>query len=469
MFESAALATAPSPVPARAMAADADVEAIVPPQPTCLRDTGLERALVLSLIAKTIARLGTAHMPVLAGKLRLSMSVLREAVGTMLAEQLIEVARRGDSDIDIEYQLTGPGQAFAAAALAECRYVGPAPVTLDALRAAIVRDARRHAAAPRIGAAALAAALCDGPGDEVVDAALRSQLGAAVYGGRPLLLHGAPGCGKTTLAVKLGRLLQGVVAVPYAVLIDHRIVALHDAAIHQPPPLQGRQFDERRNDGRWLVCQRPVVRVGAELTRAMLDCRFDAANGIYHAPPQLQASGGLLIIDDLGCQHERVDTLLNRLLGPLERGLDILTLQGGHMEAVPFTVSTVFATSRAPQALMDAGLLRRIAYKVEIGPLATPAYLALLRRQCALAQLPWDEAAAAYLLQGLHAPSGRPMLACLPGELVARIVDAAGFAGIAPRLCPATLDQAWRTLFACCPPPGAASAVADHVQSGEIA
>ena len=124
MFESAALATAPSPVPARAMAADADVEAIVPPQPTSLRDTGLERALVLSLIAKTIARLGTAHLPVLAGKLRFSMSVLREAVGTMLAEQLIEVARRGDSDIDIEYQLTGPGQAFAAAARHDDRIVG---------------------------------------------------------------------------------------------------------------------------------------------------------------------------------------------------------------------------------------------------------------------------------------------------------------------------------------------------------
>ncbi|MDB5960989.1 MAG: hypothetical protein JWP59_2283 [Massilia sp.] len=470
MFEAASLATAPSPVTARALPPEGELEAIVPQQPGTLRDTGLERPLVLALLAKTIARVGKTHLHVLGGKLRLSMSVLREALALMMTEQLVEVARRGDSDIDIEYQLTGPGQTFAAAALAQCRYVGPAPVTLDALREVIARDARRHAGAARIGDAALAAALCDGPGDDIIDAAVRAQLGAALHSGRALLLHGASGCGKSTLARKLGRLLQGVVGVPYAVLIDQQIVQFYDPLVHlAPSPLQSRQFDERRNDSRWLVCQRPVVHVGAELTREMLDCRFDAANGVYYAPPHFQASGGLLIVDDLGLQRCDAGELLNRFMGPLEHGVDVLSLQGGHVETVPFAVTAVFTTSCAPHALMDAALLRRIAYKIHLGPLGAASYLALLRRQCGLQQVPYDAAAAAHLLQNLHAPSGQPMLASLPRELVARIVDAAGFAGVAPRLCAASLDHAWRTLFACCPPLGAASAAADQVLLGEKA
>ena len=470
MFEAASLASASAPAAMRAAPQDAEIEAIVPPQPTTLRDTGLERPLVLSLLAKLIARLGKAHLPVLGGKLRLSMSVLREALTLMLDEHLIEVARRGDSDIDIEYQLTDHGKAFAAAALAQCRYVGPAPVTLDALRSVIARDAQRHAMAGRVGDAELAAALCDGPGDDIIDATVRAQLGAALHSGRALLLYGAPGCGKTTLANKLGRLLQGVVGVPHAVLIDHQIVQFYDPLLHlAPPPAHARQFDERRNDSRWLICQRPMVQVGSELSREMLDCRFDAANSIYYAPPHFQATGGVLVIDDLGRQRCSADELLGRLMGPLERGVDVLTLQGGHTETVPFSVTAVFATSLAPHNLLDAALLRRIGYKIELGALAPASYLALLRRQCGLLQVPYDDAAAAHLVQNLHARSGRAMLASLPRELVSRIVDAASFSGVVPRLSAAALDQAWSSLFACCPPPSAASIATDHVLLGEKA
>jgi hypothetical protein len=467
MFEAASLAVAQPPLSVRPAPQDGEVEAIVPQQPGNLLDTGLERPLVLALLAKTIARLGKAHLPVLGGKLRLSMSVLREALALMLEAQLVEVARRGDSDIDIEYQLTGPGQAFAAAALAQCSYVGPAPVTLEAFRAAILRDAQRHAANTPVGEAELAAALCDGPGDDIVDAGVRAQLGAALHSGRAMLLFGAPGSGKTMLANKFGRLLQGVVAVPYAILIDHQIVRFHDPAIHRaPPPPQARQYDERRSDTRWMICQRPVVHVGAELTREMLDCRFDSAAGTYHAPAHLQASGGLLIVDDLGRQRCAASEVLNRLLRPLEHGCDVLHLQGGHSEAIPFALTAVFATSCVPGSLMDAALLRRIAYKIALGPLPAASYLALLRRQCNLLQVTYDEAAANHLVQRLHVLSSQPMLASIPRELVSRIVDAAAFARIAPRLSVASIEQAWQSLFACCPPTSPAPAVTDHVLLG---
>src|SRR5213076_939174 len=135
---------APQLVAACAAALEQDVTAIVPPQPKTIRDTGLDQQLILTLLAKAIQHAGKAHLPILAGKLRLSINVLREALELLMAEQLAEVAARGESDIDVQYRLTGPGKAYAAECLAQCRYVGPAPVTLDAFRAVLARDAGRH-------------------------------------------------------------------------------------------------------------------------------------------------------------------------------------------------------------------------------------------------------------------------------------------------------------------------------------
>ena len=207
--------------------------------------------------------------------------------------------------------------------------------------------------------------------------------------------------------------------------------------------MQARQFDERRNDTRWTVCQRPVVQVGAELSREMLDFRFDAANGIYHAPPHFQASGGLLVVDDLGRQRVPAAELLNRFIGPLDNGTDVLTLQGGHAETVPFDVTLVFATNLAPQSVLDEPLLRRIGYKIHLGPLSEASYRALLQRQCGVLRVPYDDDAADYLLQRLHAPAGAAAAGQLPARAAGRVADFASFAGTPPRLTVPALEQAW--------------------------
>ena len=75
--------------------------------------------------------------------------------------------------------------------------------------------------------------------------------------------------------------------------------------------------------------------------------------------------------------------------------------------------------------------------------------------------------ASRWLLRQLHGSTGQPLLASLPRELVMRIVDAASFAGVAPRLSAASLEQAWHSLFACCSPKSPAPAVADHVLLGD--
>lgn len=423
------------------------IAAILPRQPKGVRDTGLEPRLVTELVVKALHAAGKSPLPALSGRLKLPVSVLREVLNALLAEQQVEVAWCGDSDIDVQYQLTAPGHKSALDFLAQSRYLGPAPVPLAAYKSVVERQSLRQAGAERVSRAELAAALAD----DGLEPGLRDMLGAALHSPRALLLYGPSGSGKTTLARKLGHLLLGAVAVPYAIVVERQIVQLYDPLLHAAPPPQPRQLEERRStDARWAVCQRPVVHVGTGLTRELLDLRHDPAAGVLRAPPQLLANNGMLVVDDVGRQRMPVAELLNRWIGPLDQGVDQLTLPGGHVEAIPFDATVVFATNLPPAEVFDDAFLRRIGYKVPLGALPEAAYRALLRRQCRLRGIDCDDAAVEHLVARLHGASGRPLLAGYPHELLGRVADFASYAGLAPRLSVAALDQAWQAMFATC-------------------
>src|SRR5207244_2519487 len=130
--------------------------------------------------------------------------------------------------------------------------------------------------AERVMPAQLAAAL----GEDGLLSATRDVIGAALYARRSLLLYGPSGGGKTQLAQRLGRLLPGPIAVPYALIAGRQVIRLYDPVLHAAPPPTARQQEDRRScDARWAVAQRPLVRVGTELGRDMLDLRYDAEEG----------------------------------------------------------------------------------------------------------------------------------------------------------------------------------------------
>ncbi|OBV37304.1 ATPase [Janthinobacterium psychrotolerans] len=430
--------------------ADATLMPPLPPQPKSLRETGLERQLVVELIAKALLVGGKSHLSVLTTRLRLSVNVLREVLDFMVAEQLAEVAWRGHSEIDVQYQLTGAGKQHAAVFMARCAYLGAAPVTLASYRAMVARQSWR-AQEQRVASDDLAAVLGaahTGPG-------LFDTVGAALHSGRSLLLYGPAGSGKSLLALQLGQLLHGLVAVPHAVVAGRDIICLYDPAVHLPPaPRHGghaRQPLERRStDIRWVLCQRPVIQVGAGLDAGMLELRHDEGSGCYQAPPHVRANNGMLIVDDLGRQRLPAPQLLARLLQPAASGSDQLALRGGASIGMPFDTALLLATNLAPASLFDAALLRRIGYKVRLGPLAENAYRVLFRQQCRATGIAFDEQVLHHLLRQLHGASGRALLASTPRELLGRIADFAGFAGSEAQLTVASLEQAWDSLFAGC-------------------
>lgn len=421
---------------------------VLPPQPKTVHETGLELSLLVELAAKNLFSAGKIHLPVLTTRLRMSINVLREVLDFMVSEQLAEVARRGDADIDVQYQLTSAGRQRAAAWLDRSPYMGPAPVPLETYRSMVQRQS---ATLPPLAAEDIAAEFAN----DCLPANVCELAGAALHAHRTLLLHGPSGSGKTTLARRLGRLLQGTVGVPYAVAVGQEIVQVFDEAIHQPPipQQQARPIGERRStDSRWALCRRPVLNVGAELTMETLDLRHDRFSGCHHAPPQLKAAGGLLVVDDLGRQRAPAAELLHRLLRPLDTGVEHLTLQGGHKFAVPFDASMIFVTNLEPLAILDLSSLRRLGYKVYVGPIGEAAYCALFREQCRAFGMEPDEAALAYLVNELHRESGQPLLASFPRDLLSRIGDFAAFTGQPARVSVAALDQAWSSMFATAAP-----------------
>ena len=107
-----------------------------------------------------------------------------------------------------------------------CRYVGPAPVPLDAVQRL---RARLHGGAP----ADRPRQLETGFGHLVVNRKMLDQLGPAVNSGKSLFLYGAPGNGKTVVAEGIGKALGTEMYVPHAIDVDGQIITIFDPVNHR--------------------------------------------------------------------------------------------------------------------------------------------------------------------------------------------------------------------------------------------
>jgi SpoVK/Ycf46/Vps4 family AAA+-type ATPase len=177
-----------------------------------------------------------------------------------------------------------------------------------------------------------------------------------------------------------------------------------------------------------------MVTVGGELTLDQLELRWDASLGVFRAPPQLKAVGGVFLVDDFGRQQVRPRDLLNRWMIPLDRGIDHLSLPNGQVVQVPFDCLVIFATNLDPRDLVEEAFFRRIRHKVRVDNPTPSQYREIFRQACLRKNVPYDEGAVHFIEEHYYEGRGIEPRACHPGDLVSDLCDLADYMGLRPTL-----------------------------------
>lgn len=410
--------------------------------PRRLSEIGLPETFLGELLEKFLSLRGRQSLLELAELARLPASVVGEVMIGLRSARLVEIARGGATEAESQYQLTDSGRAHAAEALQRSLYAGPAPVTLAEYTERVHAQSLSHFAFD----AGMVRRAFEGV---TLAPALVDSVGAAMNSGRATLLYGPAGSGKTYLAEQLARLLPGEIAVPHAIHVGGEVIQVYDPITHDAVGEdQGASGAIRSDvDRRWVMCRRPFVITGGELSLQMLDLQFDPVSRFYQAPPHLKANGGMFVIDDLGRQLVSPRELMNRWIVPLDRHRDHLTLHTGFKMTVPFDMSVVFSTNLRPDQIADEAFLRRFGYKIFVGPVDQRSYRKIFEEACADLGVRFDAAAFEWLLQERHLPQARPLLACYPRDLAGRIHDFATYEGVAAVMDRDSLERAWDTYF----------------------
>lgn len=306
--------------------------------------------------------------------------------------------------------------------------------------------------------------------DLVLPDGLIDRLGPAVNSMRSLFLYGPPGNGKTAIAERMVSLLPGEIFVPHALCVEGQIIQVFDPIVHRPvesaevdPLSDDFELDPEMEttltkgflpftnappmDERWLLCHRPHIATGGELTLDALDLNWDPSSRVYQAPLQLKACKGILLIDDFGRQRVHPRDLLNRWIVPLEKGSDYLTLRTGSKFEVPFDLLTIFSTNIDPAQIVDAAFLRRIRYKIEISAPSFDTFKAIFEAEATRQGLAFDEATFNDLFYTFYTVPQREQRACEPRDILQLMIDISRFKNRAPLMEQTLAHQACQTYF----------------------
>jgi len=421
---------------------DSHLEVItVAPRPQTIAATGLSTAFLCELVEKHLFEGGVLSMRDLVVRTALSGRLLEELLGFLRKEGRIEVRAQQADQPGLGYAVTERGRGSAMASLMASGYVGPAPVPLAHYNEVVrLQSVRGH----QVTRERMTAAFFD----TVLDPAMLDRLGPAMNSGKAIFVYGAPGTGKTFITQRLARLFHDTCLIPHAIAIGDTVVRVFDPSVH-------RQFQDNSpvvmlnhgHDPRYVLCTRPQIITGGELTTDMLEVQFDPATRQYRAPVQLQANGGMLLLDDLGRQRVPPMTVLNRWILPMEEGVDYLSMNTGQHFRTPFDVILVFSTNLRPQDLVDDAFLRRIGYKIGFHALDAEQYHAIWRRVCESSGVDYEPALCQFMIEVLYKPSGTALLPCHPRDLIGMALDRVAYLDEGNRLSTSALRWAWNNYF----------------------
>jgi predicted ATPase with chaperone activity len=404
--------------------------------PRTAEETGIRRKVLEDLTLKTLYLMGELSLHDLAEHMRIGLRIVDDLFHRLRKEQLCQVT--GMAGAVHRVVLTAEGKTRALDALSINQYVGPLPVALvDYVKQVRAQTVRNMDVSP--------SAVHKAFQHLVLEPQVLRQLGSALVSGKAIFFYGPSGTGKTTVAETLSHLFeQENVWIPHAVENDGQIITIYDPLVHK-------KVDDdpaaRDSDERWVLCRRPRVVVGGELTIEMLELQFNPVTKYYAAPAQLKANNGLLIMDDFGRQRVRPEELLNRWVVPLDRAIDFLSLAGGKKIEIPFDVLVAFATNLDPATLVDEAFLRRIQTKIRLGSVTREQFHEICRRVCADNQLPYDTGLIEELIDTIATDLGHDLRACYPRDIINQVCWAARYESRPPKLDRDSLAHACRTYF----------------------
>jgi predicted ATPase with chaperone activity len=418
-----------------------------PPAPTSLGEAGISRRMVLDLILKFMHVQGHETISELAGRTRLPGALIGEMLDEARELAVVQTLGGRGSGVaaELRFDLTEKGHGWAADALARSSYIGPAPVSLA--------DFHRQVEEQRLAKETV-------HGDElarcfahlVLPEELLRRLGPAINSGKSILLYGRSGNGKTAIAEALRDALDDRIAVPFAIEVDGQIIAFYDEHVHGPLAEADDDSITLRSRGsadrRWHSCRRPVTVVGGELTLDMLELSYHEGSGYYEAPAQLKVINGIFLLDDFGRQRTSAESILNRWIVPLERGVDYLALRTGRKVQVPFDALVVFSTNLTPSDLVDEAQLRRLYYKIEVPPPSAADYAEIWRKLCAARGIALPPDLVPFLEETYYRDGRHTRAGYHPGYLLDQVAAICRYQGIETRLDHPLVQLAWKNLYA---------------------
>lgn len=345
---------------------------ILPRCPLSPRDAGLTLDQICELLLRHLLLEPIQRGIDLCRKLKLSWPVIEPACKTLQRAGCVEIGKGPLLPESTErLSLTGPGREQARKSFERCRYVGPAPVSLEDYAAHCRGMAPREwSINPNELRIALSGLCFD---DDLFDA-----LGSALCAAGSLLLASESGNGKSLFAKRLALAVQrslDPICVPYAVRVEGTVMTVFDPRFHLPVAweqslLEAARFPNDASheswkslpDSRWRMVHRPRVVYTAERAEAEFAGSLPDAGTVWDAPSHVKANGGALILDDWDRYSPTTRSRIERVL---DERVDA-RFGNGHSIALPVE-TFVIACQR--DARRDGGLSRRFDRRIDLpGP-----------------------------------------------------------------------------------------------------
>ncbi len=418
-----------------------------PPACKTMADTGLTPVMMRDILLKTMFRMNLEKVTDLERVLAVPSRVVQDLIDDTRSQGMVEAlgTLHAGAGNEVGYRLSDTGKARALDALSQSEYYGAMPVPIDRYAEQMKRQSIRNI---QITRAQLTAAM----GHLVLPPELLDHLGPAVGSGRSILMYGPPGNGKSSISNGIRDALGDKIYIPRAVVYNGQVITVYDPIVHtaatdmSEDPKSLRR-NSNRFDQRYVLCDRPTVITGGELTLDMLDLKYNPVARTYSAPLQFKSTGGVFIVDDLGRQADPPQALINRWILPLEERKDILALQSGEKFEVPFDTLVIFSTNFHPNEIFDKAALRRIFFKIKIDGPTQEDFLKIFALVARKRGMPLNEAALVHLLKKKYPTIDNIYANYQPIFLIDQMCAVCDFEGIPYQMTPELVDRAWANMF----------------------